>query len=107
MILCLLPAKQFLAFLLKYKELHKMHYYEIWNSIRANIAEIRGVDKTLQLQILKKCGHILLSCKSSVYKTFLVFRILVQGFGGLSVNTYEGQQTRQTTITQTYAHLSC
>ena len=58
MILCLLPAKQFLAFLLKYKELHKMHYCEIWNSIRANIAEIRGVDKTLQLQILKKCGHI-------------------------------------------------
>ena len=63
MILCLLPAKQFPAF--QYKELHKMHYCEIWNSIRANIAEIRGVDQTLQLQILKKCGHILLSSNRS------------------------------------------
>ena len=36
-----------------------------------------------------------------MYKTFLVFRILVRGFGALSVNTYEGQQKRQTTITQT------
>ena len=76
--------------------------------LRVNIAEIRGVDKTLQLQILKKkCGHILWSSKRSVYKTFLVFRILVQGFGSLSVNTYEGQQKRQTTIAQTYAHLAC
>ena len=58
MIPCLLPAKQFPAFLLQYKELHKMHYCEIWNSIRANITEIRGVDKTLQLQILNKIADI-------------------------------------------------